>query len=436
MNIKLTTYIIVLLALLSACTNVENDVDVTVFPGDENWKEELLDGPSATVKRFEPGDETSRTTLYYDGQGLVFGWKGGDRIGLYPTAKDMTTAGEDQSEYAGLLSQTDFPHPSLTDEPKMYRVDPQFASPTPFSCNETTSQTTRIINGSAAFFWDDIVRWSAYFPYSQGKEEENYEKRYFSFKGQIQGALAEIGEYFDYEDATTQEEKNQHLSKYQWSESKACKHLGDYDVMISPETKWEDGVRINFQMRHVGAIARVYLKAMEEGLVIKDVKLICDKPIFYEDGSFNLISHPYKATETNYGVDLNRKSTGCQIKPEGDAVNMIKLDFATSCVTKKSGNGWGPYVVAYFMMYPITYTPATDGNLFAYVTAYRQGDSPSNEVHYVSQPLSAKTMESGKYYQWSSATHPDDGLYPIELTATLLPWQEIVGSGIETDLEK
>lgn len=435
MNIKFTTYTIILIALLTACSTVENDDDVTFFTGDENWKEELLDGPSATVKGFEPGDETSRTTLYYDGQSLVFGWKSSDRIGLYPTAKDMTSADADQTK-EGLLSQAEYPHPSLKEEPNLYRVDPVYAAQSPFTCSETTRQTTRIVNGSADFHWDDIVRWSAYFPYSQAKEEENYEKRSFSFVGQKQKALAEIGEYFDYEDATTESEKNNHLNKYHLSETQACMHLGDYDVMISPETEWEDGVRINFQMRHVGAIARVYLKAMEEGLVIKNVKLICDKPIFYEGGSFNLISHPYKDSETNYGVDLNRNSTGCQIKPEGNPVKMVQLDFDETCVTKKSGKGWGPYVVAYFMMYPITYTPSTDGNLFAYVTAYKQGDSPSNEVHYVSQPLSAKTMESGKYYQWSTVTHPDDGLYPIELTATLLPWQEIVGNGIETDLEK
>lgn len=483
MKYRIFIYMTCLLALFSACST-ENDVvsapDVPTFPSDKDWTEELIDGASATVKGFEPGDAVSRTSLAYDGQSLIFGWKEGDKLGLYPTAKDMSSllsnnspkqgmkkaegttegdstegdstggestggesTGSDSTEgessesnvpAEGLLPHNESVHPG---EPNVYRVDPNYSVQSGFSCEETTSKTTKItnMNGSSDFFWDDVVRWSAYLPYKAQNEErgENYVKRYFSFAGQEQKDLAEIGEYFDYEDRVGN--PAEHLNKYHISEVNASEHLGNFDVMISPETKWEQGVRINFQMRHVGAVARIYLKVGEENLTIKDVKLICDKKIFYENGSFTLFSHPYKDDEANnYGVDLVRGSEGCQIKTEGDPVNMLQLDFANTCVTKKTGSGnYGPYVVAYLMMYPITYTPATDGNLFAYVTAT---DQEGKEVHYVSEPLSGKTMESGKYYQWTSVTHPDDGLYPIELTATLLPWQDIVGAGIETDLEK
>ncbi len=432
MKYRFIIYISTILTLFTACST-ENDVtsrvDLPTFPSDENWKEEVMEGASVTVKGFEPGDMVSRTSLVYNGQSLVFGWKSGDKVGLYPTAKDLSSTPD--ASLDGLLTHEEGPHPS--NEPNVYRTKPQMAGQSQFNCAESTSQTTRITNGSSSeFFWDEIVRWSAYcqFKAENGGKGENYMKRFFSFAGQKQDALAEVGEYFDYEDATTQEEKNLHLSKYNESETKASMHLGDFDVLISPETKWEH-VSINFQMRHVGAIARIYLKSVEENLVIKNIKLICDKPIFYEEGSFTLFSHPYDASKSdeNYGVDLDRSSSGCQIQPEGDAVNMLQLDFDESCVTKKSGNGWGPYVVAYLMMYPITYNPTTDGKLYAYVTAYKQGDDPSKEVYYVSEPLSKKTMKSGKYYQWSSAAQPDDHL-PIELTATLLPWQNIVGGSI------
>lgn len=429
------TYLSLLLILLTACST-DNAAQSLVpeFPKDEEWKEEIIDGASVTIKGFKPGDNVTRTSLYYDGQNMVFGWKGGDIFGLYPTAKDATHFQEEQMQ--GLLDNTDYPHPSGSSN--IYRVDPACSVQSKFISEESTSQTTRITNGSGEFFWDEIVRWTAYLPYSNGKEEENYEKRYFSFKNQKQSALTEVGEYFDYEDATDETTRNLHLNNYHLSEIQASQHLGSYDVMISPETQWVDGVRINFQMRHIGAIARIYLKAIEENLVIKDIKLICDKAIFYEEGSFNLISHPYDATASNdnYGVNLTSSAQGCQIKPEGEPVKMIQLSFTDNCVTKKSGNNWGPYVVAYFMMYPITYNPATDGNLFAYVTAYKKGSDPAKEVHYISAPLSGKTLESGYYYQWTSSTHPQDGLYPIELTATLQPWQDIVGAGIETDLTK
>lgn len=455
------TYIIVILALLSACSS-DNDLSsddvLPPFPSDNDWTEELMDGASATVKGFQPGDMVTRTSLVFNGQSLVFGWKEGDKLGLYPTAKDLSSilnsnspqmvmkkvdgeavqgnGGVQEGESSdnnpimdGLLPNDKFPHPSK--DPNLYRVDPAKSIESPFTCVPTTSQTTRIENGQADFVWDEVVQWSAYFQTSKtvyNKEEPKYDNRYFKFDGQKQGALTEIGEYFDYEDNVGNAQE--HLSKYQWSEEQACAHLGDFDVMISPETKWTDGSRINFQMRHVGAVARIYLKVAEENLIIKDVKLICDKKIFYEKGKFTLFSHPYVNDETkNYGVDFSQ-----QIEPVGDPVNKLQLDFETTCKTKKTGSGnYGPYVVAYLMMYPITYNPETDGNLFAYVTAT---DQLGKEVHYVSDPLSGKVMESGKYYQWTSSTHADDGLYPIELTATLLPWQDIVGGGINTDLEK
>lgn len=438
MKYRIITYVVGLLTLFSACST-ENDVasnnEFPVFPSDKDWTEELMDGASATVNGFAPGDIASRTSLVYDGQSLIFGWKDGDKLGLYPTAKDITNATEEQKQ--GLLSKDTGRHPSLSEEPNLFRVDPQYSQQSGFTCAETSSKTTKItnMNGSSEFFWDDVVRWSAYLPYKTQNEAkgENYLKRYFSFAEQTQKALPEIGEYFDYEDKIGN--PTEHLNKYHLSEVAASEHLGEKDVMISPETKWEEGVRINFQMRHVGAVARIYLKVGEENLTIQDVKLICDKKLFYEGGSFTLYSHPYKDDETNnFGVDLNRNSEDCQIKPEGEPVNKLQLDFANTCVTKKTGSGnYGPYVVAYIMMYPITYNPATDGNLFAYVTATNQA---GKEVHYVSEPLAGKTMESGKYYQWTSATHPDDGLYPIELTATLKPWQEIVGKDIDLDLEK
>lgn len=447
MKYRFITYIIVLLALFTACStenDVASDIDVPAFPSDDSWTEELMDGASVTVKGFLPGDQTSRTSLVYDGQSLVFGWKLNEQIVLYPTAYDLSKAPADASKQ-GLLDQTSSPHPSLAQESNLWRVDPNGANPSTFFVSqETTSQTTKIENGKSDFFWDDIVRWSAYCQKSEtkisSKEPATYEKRYFSFANQQQKSLADLGEYFDYvyKQGQTQQEKNEHLSKYHLSEANASEHLGTYDVLISPETKWVDGVRINFQMRHIGAVARLYLKVGEENLVIKDVKLICEKPLFYEEGSYTLLSHPYVANEENYGVNLNVGTEGCQISTEGvTPVNKLQLDFANNCVTKISGSGnWGPYVVAYLMMYPITYNPTTDGYLYAYVTAYKQGDDPSKEVHYVSEPLSEKTMKSGYYYQWSSVTHPDDGLFPIEMTATLKSWQEIVGADIDLDLEK
>lgn len=476
MKYRFITYAICLLTLFTACST-ENDVASSPaspsFPSDDLWNEEVMDGASATVKGFTVGDAVSRTSLVFNGQSLIFGWAIDDRLGLYPTAKDLTNwqpaaaklemmrvsegsesvgdAGEGDASGTegsgnqgnipdGLLSQTEYPHPSLKDNPNIYRVDPEQSPENGFYCEKVSGQTARITNGDGDFLWDDVVRWSAYrrplatVENESSMQDENYELHHFSFVGQTQKALPKLGEYFDYEDKKG--DANAHLDNYQQSETSACEHLGEFDVLISPETEWVEGKKIHFQMRHIGAVARIYLKVAEENLTIKDVKLICDSKIFYEKGSFTLFSHPYIDDESkNYGVDLNnRNSSGCQIKPEGAPVNKLQLNFTNTCVTKKTGSGnYGPYVVAYLMMYPITYKQTDHGNLFAYVTATKAN---GEEVHYVSEALANKTMESGKYYQWTSATRSDDGLYPIELTATLKPWQEIVGASIDLDLEK
>lgn len=437
--------------LLTACSGSEDVAsnDFIFVPSDDTWVEEEVDGSSCTVKPFTPGDEVTRTSLTYDGQNMVFGWKVHDLVALYPTAKVF--AEENYSDLSDndkpyYLDPTSVPanrHPNyqkLGNANEFYRSEPERAPQYAFVClNETSSQTAQFFSTFGDFQWDDKVQWTAYYPYSVEKETnpethdtEHYDTRTYSYSGQKQTG---IPDYVLYKKASPTAEDN---NKYRASEVQASAHLGKYDYMISSEMAW-NGERINFQMRHVGAIARVTLRAPAEDkrLVITNVKLICDKAIFYNGGQFNLKSHVYVNNEAaNYGVNLNLSDPDCQIQPVGDPVNMIQIDFdGESAVTYYSASQYSRYLTAYIMMYPITYTAATDGNLFAYVTAHEEGDS-EKEYNFVSSPLSDKTMVPGKYYQWTSATHADSGLYPIELTATLQPWQEIVGSSIGTDLTK
>ncbi len=427
------TYILFFVVMLfAACSNndITEETPFPALPGDEAWEEKDVDGSSVTVKPFLPGDEVSRSSFVFDGQELVFGWENGDKVGVYPTA--ILPGSEDDSD--GYLDKETYPHPNS--DAGVYRTNPVKAGQMLFLCNESDgSQTSKIVkNDDTDYIWDVNGRWTAYFPYKNVDiASETYEGRTFSFEGQIQEGLPNMTAFYSGDGGYAAGDSN---PLYKESEALACQHLGAKDVLISSEAEW-NSYRIRFYMRHLGAVLRLFLLAPEEDLVIKNIKLICDTPIFYEEGEFNLKSHPYDASKENMGVNLELYKSpdkeDCQIKPVGQPQKMIELKFeGETAKTYNEPTMLKRYLVAYLMTYPITYDPTKHGNLFAYVTAYKQGDASKKEYHFVTNPLAGKVMKPGYYYQWVEMTHPEDGLYPIELTATLLPWQNIVGGTIST----
>lgn len=430
------TYLLFMFSLLfAACSsdNIAEDKPMSILPSDEAWVEKDIEGSSVTVKPFLPGDAVSRSSFVFDGQQLVFGWKDGDIVGIYPTAMTPQTEDEERS----CLDPTQYPHPNSSVGVK--RIDPEKSSQMPFRCdNPDGSQTAKITNDSNPnyFLEESKTCWTAYFPYVDA-QNETYAAKTFSFANQTQNGIPDMLAYYHGDNEHAPGATN---PLYVASEARACEHLGGKDVMISPEVVW-DSYKIRFHMRHVGAVIRLFLLAPEEKLVLTNIKLICDTPIFYTSGTYNLKSHPNNDSEENKGLNLELDDDDCQISPiissESGPSKKIELNFeGETAKTDVESTKKKRYIIAYMMTYPITYDPSMHGNLFAYVTAYKQGDESRKEYHFVSEPLAGKIMESGKLYQWTSSTHPDDGLYPIELTATLLPWQDIVGAGIETDLEK
>lgn len=417
--------------LFTACSSndITEETPLPVLPGNEAWEEKDVDGSSVTVKPFLPGDEVSRSSFVFDGQELVFGWTQGDRVGVYPTA--ILPGSEDRQE--GCLDKDTYPHPNSADG--VLRTNPSVTPQMLFLCDESDgSQTSKIVkNDDTDYIWAENGRWTAYFPYMNVDiASETYENRTYSFEGQTQDGLPDMTAFYIGDGNYAAGASN---PLYKASEAKACQHLGASDVLISSESEW-NSQRIRFYMRHLGAVIRLFLLAPEEDLIITNIKLICDTPIFYNGGEFNLKSHPYNATAENKGVNLDlTDEEDCQIKPIGDPQKMIQLDFkGETAHTWNESTMLKRYLVAYMMTYPITYNQADHGNLYAYVTAYKSGDASKKEYHFVTKPLSNKTMKPGYYYQW--LTELEYGLNPIELTATLKPWQEIVGADIDLDLEK
>lgn len=443
------TYLLFVSLLLVSCSkdgDIVHNSELDEYL-DKTWEEETFDGASVTVKGFEPGNDITRSTWTFDNQKLVFGWKQGDGIGIFPTAKNALEATEDSwaNVNPGLIRPNEEEpstlHPQYASDHTLCITNTQYSAPTPFYVTSPTegSQTAQLFGNMGEYEWDDQVRWTAYFPYKLIKGEPNYSCIHFAWESdthrQKQTGIPDISRLVKSGQSATVCTDVQYLA----SEKRACDHLAGEDIMISSEMVWS-GTRINFQLRHIGAVARFFMLAPKNmNLVLTNLKLICDKEIFYKAGQFTLTSHPYVANESNnYGVNLVG-SVNSQVTPdETTKTKMLQMDFAegTAETIYDPSDSYKRYVTAYMMMYPITYDSATDGNLYAYVTAYQKGDPEKKELHFVSKCLTNVSMVSGKYYQWTSSTKLQDGLYPIELTATLLPWQDIVGAGIDTDLTK
>lgn len=422
-NIFKFSFLALLSLLLYACSTneVAEGVDIPeVNDTPENSAVVTMDG-------FYPGDEVTRASLSYGSNGLSFSWEKNDLFGIFPTSYIEN----------GVLKQNDN------------------ASQIPFSLYkvEENVQNARIVSDNRGFNFVDTYKYTAYTQYLSNAI--NHKAIPFDFSDQTQIGYVNMGAYYKTGGG------GYNNADYKASEALACSHLSSKDVLISPEITIENDEAF-FRMRHIGAVARCFIKTTPgRKLKIKELKLIADKDIFYTKGFINLTSHPYDATAVpstsvptipekvkNYGVTLpqaydtdNEGNKTCQISPdESSRTNCLTLKFATKSNDGTYSEGinnlagtdttYGGYILAYMMMYPINYDN-TQASAFIYVTA---DDENGNEVYYrTSKKLASKYMCSGYVYQWTNT--PDD-IHPIELTATLLPWQDIVADGINTDLEK
>lgn len=433
----------------------------TVVPEiDLTWEEQKLSGPSATVKGFECGDDFTRSSWQFNGQKMVFGWEKGDAMGLFPTAGTLgttratndpvtaegeSTVGKTEEQRQWEEANPDFVYPEVKKHPLYYSdnigiIREEKSIATPFYVIEPTkdSQTQRLFGGSGDFEWDKLTRWTAYKPFNpnfnpNAQPAIKYTALPFDFSDQTQMGLTDMQALYQGKGG---QPKGYNNPVYIETEAKACKHLALADFSVSPEMLW-DGEGINFNFQHVGAIARLFMLAPAENLTLEKLELICDKKIFHTKGEVDITSHIYDADATRKGVKLVGDGGDVQMRPTDEASQKVTLNFPSTYSLKiqqpTAENRYLNYMVAYIMLYPIDYQSARDGNLYVYVTAR---DESNKEVHFVSDPLSDRNLKSGYYYEWTLRTKLQDGLYPIELTATLLPWQDIVGGNIDTDLTK
>lgn len=401
---------------------------------------------------FEAGDEPTRSSLIFGEGGLMFSWNVGDEMGMYPTAafprKDTDEKGNTTYIFDGLINANEvgksgywhYANTGKTND-SFFLTDPTKQQQTKYRCTVLRQDglyaKLEKVSGTSTVNWDvhneDTTRWTLYSPYNADYVpkglggSQNYDKLHFDFKGQIQKGWVNIGAF-----KSPSKPNGYDNPDYKKSEAEACAHLGKKDVLISAETKFSFPNTI-FYLRHLGAVARFYMLAPAKDLEMVSLRLICDSKIFYTGGTFDLTSREYKNDESK-GLALVGDDAPLQMSPDkGTLTNNLLLNFEGVEMKYDPKDKYSNYFVAYLMMYPIIYKQEEHGNLFVYVTAK---DKDGNEVNFVTEPLADKTMKSGFYYQWTSRTNEQNGLYPIQMTATLKPWEELVGGDISADLEK
>lgn len=408
MEIRNYIYLLSLLLMtFSSCSKDENE-----NKSNEQNKETIV-----SQDGFLPGDEVTRSILIYGKDGLVLNWSEDDQFGIFPTAGAGTTNTNN-------IQQVPF---------RVYRV-------------ESNPQEANIRSDASTFQFLTSYKYTAYFPYrkSYNNKDLTYDNIPFDFSNQTQTAYVNMGAFY-------RNGQNFNNPDYKNSEQAACQHLVGADVLISPEMTPEEDQRMYFRMRHIGAVGRFYLLTPAKILKLKELKLICNNKIFSERGTVTLASHPYNkdyvpskdplpltgtnnngADNNNYGVCLPQFKNHQLTIVDSEKTDHLTLKFndGSGSITNlyNTDKTYGHYFMSYMMMYPVVTTDAD--NVYIYVTAE---DETGNEVYLRSGRLANKSMYSGYVYQWTMKANE---IYPIELTATLLPWQDIVADGINTDLEK
>lgn len=416
------TYMTIVLAMLVACTKDE-------------MTEGLEKGAFVTRPDFTDGGEPTRSTFIFDDDILKFSWGKGDQLGLYPTYQ--------------LARQADEENQILARDPG--KTDPLSTQQGLFVCTEGGDNTVHIDpSGEQAdnFSWADGYLRTAYYPYKASNDPNATTKVFynaipFDFSGQVQSGYVDMTAYYvGTGSKNTNETKPGYTNQeYRDSEAKACAHLGKYDYMVSPEVQNNSG-HIRFPLHHIGAIARFFLLAPEEQMILRSLKLVASKPIFYTRCTVDLSSMRCNPGAANDGLHLLPASEyegEPQIHPdESSKTAMLELKFPEGPenmvkTLKQSEKVYGNYLIAYLMMYPVNTADAKE--LYVYLDAETIGadGKPTGVIkHYRTDNINTttKNMFSGKYYQWTYRTLDDD--HPIELTATVIPWQDVVGGNIST----
>lgn len=362
--------------MLDACQKGEEPSDIA--------KAEI--GAEVPDMYVEDNDPLTRTSLVYEKPNMKFEWQDDDKIGVFCISYEANTPG-------ALNTQFDMVQGS--------------------GRHEGSSALARFVNNQYSFSTEQY--WVAYSPYNcnlnsngtRGKVLQ-YDDIMLSYEGQTQSSNATNGEQPTLIDPALWHEL----------ETKAAAHLGAYDYLISAPAKPQTENFAIFRFEHVGSTIRFYLRFPDGGFggagktaEVESLELIYDGDGEPFASKVHLEILPYSESNTS----------SFRVKQGGLTLSKTqKLFFKTS-----EGKGIDVidhgYFIAYMQFYPFS-VEANSCHLF--LTTKVDG----KEKYFKSAPLPGKTIGAGVASQWSTGTFTE----PIELTATIAPWEDVHGGTITT----
>lgn len=200
------------------------------------------------------------------------------------------------------------------------------------------------------------------------------------------------------------------------SEKEACKDLVNYDYLISSPTQPVEGSRMTFPFQHLGSTVRFFVQFPAGGFGggtghVKGMRIVSKSGTPFTSDVELSLKKCTAATDSSFTVTNTTPSNEQYLNLTNDEGQGIAVP----------DNG---YLISYMEFYPCT---VADKTCFLYLTVEVNGA----EKNYRSELLPAKTIVAGKLYQWK----PTQFDTPIELTATLATWQEIIAKSTNINIE-
>lgn len=326
-------------------------------------------------------ERITRSTLAYDKYNtkMIFSWNTTDAIGVFNVSNGLKDANT-EFKYKSLVSTTN------------------------------TSSTAKFYNGFFSF--DSDKYWVAYSPYkiitSEGlfKKPLSRDEIIITYKGQK--ALSNGTPNGLKPSANTTME----------SEARASSHLGTYDYMISDPIKTAEEGAMTFHFKHIGSTMRLYMQFPEWSFggpgkngKVKSLRVLTpNENLIVSDAILQINDNP-SGTDASYTVKERTYTDNIELKFLGDD--------GTGIVVPDNG-----FLISYMEFFP---TKIPSENALLHLTVEVDGV----EKYFRSKWMTAVNIGSGYIYQWTAKQYDE----PIELTATLQSWQDIV-TGLSTDLEK
>lgn len=387
-------YILLIMALsLFACLSCQNNEDTPVE------EEDVEPSVGAVVPDMILEDEDmfmTRSALVYQKPNMVFSWDSSDQIGVF----------------------------NIGIEAAPYRNTPFYFKRVDYV--DANGTMARFMNGNFSF--SDETYWAACSPRTcVYTVPENYDGAGTAISGRTiasQYDIIQLTYRGQTQTANAHPDGKKPVSGTQGysieTEAKASSHLGAYDYLISQPAVPDENGFTTFYFDHVGATVRFYVLFPEGAFggsgkkgYVTSMKVIDENADFVTDVKLGIKKHPKSE-------DVNTAEKSYEEKEAPAKVNNITLYL-------KSENGGGVmvpdhgYLVTYMQVYP---TLVGEGKCHLEFTVMVDGV----KKYFRSQPLPAKTFNAGHVYMWQTQSFDT----PIELTATLTPWQDIHGGTIST----